>query len=137
LIDLFPQDSPQLHEILRRSTMRSSRFAFFFSAARIACVLILASIVSVPAQAATINVAYSLSGAGAGDVLNPPLIGSATGSLTPLGNVTWSDMLFPNLATAAGDGTFKMTFTDGDTLFGTLHEQGDFSTYPIGLSRNS
>jgi hypothetical protein len=26
---------------------------------------------------------------------------------------------------------FKMTFIDGDTLFGTLHEQGDFSTFPI------
>jgi len=24
-----------------------------------------------------------------------------------------------------------MTFTDGDTLFGTLHYQGDFSTFPI------
>jgi hypothetical protein len=24
-----------------------------------------------------------------------------------------------------------MTFTDGDTLFGTLHYQGDFSSFPI------
>jgi hypothetical protein len=40
-------------------------------------------------------------------------------------------MIFPNLATGAGDGTFKMTFTDGDTLFGTAHYQGDFSTFPI------
>jgi hypothetical protein len=24
-----------------------------------------------------------------------------------------------------------MTFTDGDTLFGTAHYQGDFSTFPI------
>ena len=70
-------------------------------------------------------------GLGTGDVLNPPLIGSATGSLLPLGNVAWSDMVFPNLATGAGDGTFKMTFIDGDTLFGTLHEQGDCSTFPI------
>ncbi len=111
--------------------MRSSRFAFLFNAARIACALILASIVSIPAQAATINVTYSLSGFGAGDPLNLPLIGSATGSLLPLGNVTWSDMVFPNFATGAGDGTFKMTFADGDTLFGALHEQGDFSTFPI------
>jgi hypothetical protein len=40
-------------------------------------------------------------------------------------------MVFPNLATGAGDGTFKMTFIDGDTLFGTLHYQGDFSSPPI------
>ena len=82
-------------------------------------------------QAATINVTYSLTGSGSGDPANPPLIGNATGSLSPLGNVTWVDMIFPNLATGAGDGTFKMTFTDGDTLFGTAHYQGDFSTFPI------
>jgi PEP-CTERM motif len=83
------------------------------------------------AHAATINVTYSLSGSGGGDPANPPLIGNATGSLTPLGSVVWSDMIFPNLATGAGDGTFKMTFTDGDTLFGTAHYQGDFSNFPI------
>jgi hypothetical protein len=82
-------------------------------------------------HAATINVTYSLSGSGGGDPMNPPLIGSATGSLTPLGSVVWGDMIFPDLATGAGDGTFKMTFTDGDTLFGTAHYQGDFSTFPI------
>ena len=83
------------------------------------------------AHATTINVTYSLSGSAGGDPLNPPLIGNATGSLLPLGSVIWSDMIFPDLATKAGDGTFKMTFTDGDTLFGTLHTQGDFSTFPI------
>jgi PEP-CTERM motif len=40
-------------------------------------------------------------------------------------------MIFPDLSTGSGDGTFKMTFTDGDTLFGTLHVQGDFSFFPI------
>ncbi|HEX3572862.1 MAG TPA: PEP-CTERM sorting domain-containing protein [Acidobacteriaceae bacterium] len=40
-------------------------------------------------------------------------------------------MIFPDLATGAGDGTFKMTFTDGDTLFGTAHYQGDFSSFPL------
>jgi hypothetical protein len=40
-------------------------------------------------------------------------------------------MIFPDLATGAGDGTFTMTFTDGDTLFGTAHYQGDFSSFPI------
>jgi hypothetical protein len=93
--------------------------------------VIIASIASITAQGATINVTYALSGSGTGDPLNPPLLGSATGSLLPLGNVTWSDQIFPNLATGAGDGTFTMTFTDGDTLFGTAHYQGDFSTFPI------
>ena len=95
------------------------------------CVLALSFCAATTTNAATINVTYTLTGLGTGDVLNPPLIGSATGSLLPLGNVTWSDKVFPNLATGAGDGTFKMTFIDGDTLFGTLHEQGDFSTFPI------
>ena len=27
-----------------------------------------------------------------------------------------------------------MAFIDGDTLFGSLHEQGDFSTFPIALN---
>ena len=67
----------------------------------------------------------------------PPLLGSATGTLLPLGNITWSDMVFPNLATGVGDGTFKMTFTDGDTLFGTLREQGDFPPFQSYLSHNS
>lgn len=86
---------------------------------------------AVTAHAATINVTYSLSGAGGGDPLNPPLIGNATGSLTPLGSVVWADRIFPDLSTGSGDGTFKMTFTDGDTLFGTLHVQGDFSQFPL------
>jgi hypothetical protein len=97
----------------------------------VAGALALSFCAAIPAQAATINVTYALSGSGTGDPLNPPLIGSATGSLLPLGSVTWSDQIFPNLATGAGDGTFTMTFTDGDTLFGTAHYQGDFSTFPI------
>jgi hypothetical protein len=97
----------------------------------VAGALALSFCAAIPAQAATINVTYALSGAGGGDPLNPPLIGNATGTLLPLGNVTWSDQIFPNLAIGAGDGTFKMTFTDGDTLFGTLHVQGDFSNPPI------
>ena len=86
---------------------------------------------AITAQAATINVTYALNGSGGGDPLNPPLIGNATGTLLPPGNVTWSDMIFPNLATGTGDGTFKMTFTDGDTLFGTAHYVPDFSFFPI------
>jgi PEP-CTERM motif len=82
-------------------------------------------------QASTVNVTYSLSGTAGGDPFNPPLIGTATGSLSPFGSVVWGDMIYPNLSTGAGDGTFTMTFTDGDTLFGTAHYQGDFSTYPL------
>jgi hypothetical protein len=96
-----------------------------------ACVLALSFFAAPAAQADIVNVTYSLTGSGGGDPLNPPLIGNATGSLTPLGSVTWGDMIFPDLSTGSGDGTFKMTFTDGDTLFGTLHVQGDFSSFPI------
>jgi hypothetical protein len=96
-----------------------------------ACALALNFCATPTLQASTVNVTYSLSGSGGGDPLNPPLLGNATGSLSPFGNITWSDMIFPDLATGAGDGTFKMTFMDGDTLFGTLHYQGDFSSFPI------
>ncbi|HEY1994482.1 MAG TPA: PEP-CTERM sorting domain-containing protein [Edaphobacter sp.] len=101
----------------------------FLSAA--ACALALSFLAATVAPAATINVTYALSGSGGGDPTMPPLLGSATGSLLPLGNITWSDMVFPNLATGVGDGTFTMTFTDGDMLFGTLHYVGDFSMFPI------
>jgi hypothetical protein len=97
----------------------------------VACALALSFCAAISAHAATINVTYALTGSGGGNPLNPPLLGNATGSLTPLGSVTWNDMIFPDLSTGSGDGTFKMTFTDGDTLFGTLHVQGDFSTFPI------
>ena len=96
-----------------------------------ACALALSFCTAITAQAEIINVTYSLTGSGGGDPLNPPLIGNATGSLLPLGNVTWSDQVFPDLVTGIGDGTFKMTFTDGDTLFGTLVYVPDFSQFPI------
>jgi len=96
-----------------------------------ACALALSFCAAMTAQAELINVTYALSGSGGGDPFNPPLIGNATGSLLPLGSVIWSDQVFPNLATGVGDGTFKMTFTDGDTLFGTLHYVPDFSQFPI------
>jgi len=82
-------------------------------------------------QASSITATYSLSGSGGGDPFNPPLIGNATGTFLPLGSVTWKDMIYPDLSTGSGDGTFLMTFADGDTLFGTAHYQGDFSTYPM------
>jgi len=99
--------------------------------AAVAYALALTFCAATTASADSISVTYSLSGSGGGDPMHPPLIGNATGSLLPLGNITWRDMIFPDLATGSGDGTFKMTFADGDTLFGTLHLQGDFSTFPI------
>jgi len=97
----------------------------------VACALALSFCAATTAPAETINVTYVYSGTASGDPLNPPLIGAATGSLLPLGGMIWSDMAFPNLDTGAVDGTFKMTFTEGDTLFGTLHYEGDFSSFPI------
>jgi hypothetical protein len=40
-------------------------------------------------------------------------------------------MIFPDLAAGVGDGTFKMTFADGDTRFGIAHYVPDFSVFPI------
>lgn len=87
----------------------------------------------VTAPAATISVTYALTGTGSGDPTNPPLIGNATGSLLPLGNITWTDMGFPNLSTGALTGTFTMTFANGDTLAGNLHEQLDLSSPPAAV----
>jgi hypothetical protein len=98
----------------------------------VAGALALSFCAAITAQAATIDVTYSLSGSSSGTAANPPLIGNATGSLSPLGSVVWLDMIFPNMATGGGDGTFKMTFTDGDTLFGTAHYVRGISTPAFG-----
>jgi hypothetical protein len=82
------------------------------------------------ARAASISVTYSLSGTATGDPANPPLMGNATGSLLPFGSITWSDLLFPDPATSSGNGTFTITFTNGDTLVGALHEHLDFTAPP-------
>jgi hypothetical protein len=97
----------------------------------VACILALGFCAATTAQADIINVTYSLTGSGGGDPLNPPLIGNATGSLSPLGSVVWSDEVFPDFSKGIGVGTFKMTFTDGDSLFGNLVYQPDFSQFPI------
>ena len=102
-----------------------------------ACALALSFCAAITVQAEIINVTYALTGSGSGDPLNPPLIANATGSLLPLGSVIWTDQVFPHLATGVGDGTFTMTFTDGDTLFGTLHYVGDFPPFQSYLSHNS
>lgn len=82
------------------------------------------------AQAATINATYASTVFATGDAANSPLIGSGSGSVPPLGNMTWSDRAFPNLTTGAVEGTFTMTFANGSTLFGNLQEQIDFTAPP-------
>jgi hypothetical protein len=95
------------------------------------CALVLGFGAAITAQAATINVTYAFSGTGSGDPTNPPVIGNGTGSVNPLGSITWQGLNFPNLATGDNDGTFTMTFSNGDTLVGTLHEHNDLSAPPV------
>jgi hypothetical protein len=82
---------------------------------------------SVPA--ATINATYSYTIGITGDPANPPLIGTGSGSLLPLGEMAWSDRAFPDLATGAFTGTFTMTFANG-TLFGDFSGQSDLTSPP-------
>ena len=98
-----------------------------------ACALAVSFGAAITAQAAPINVTYAYSATGvSGDPLNPPIIGIGTGSVNPLGSMTWMDIItHPNAATGEADGTFIMAFNTGDTLFGTLHEQLDLSSPPI------
>ena len=108
----------------RRTCLRAASFAFgtlWFCA-------------GLSAQAATISVTYSINAIGSGDPTNPPLFGNGTGSLVPLGTMTWMDMSFPNVATGANVGTFTMTFASGDTLVGILHEQLDLSSPPTAVA---
>ena len=86
---------------------------------------------AVTARAATINVTYALNGTVSGDPLNPPLVGNAIGSIVPLGSLTLNGLTFVNLATGESTGTFTMTFINGDTLAGELHEILDLSSPPI------
>jgi hypothetical protein len=91
----------------------------------------------VTAPAATISVTYTYTVTATGDPTNPPLIGNGTGSISPLGTMTWKDMAFVNLATGSVTGTFTATFANG-TLFGNLFEQVDLSAPPtaVPLSQN-
>jgi hypothetical protein len=82
------------------------------------------------AQAAIINVTYAFRGTGSGDPTNPPIIGSGIGSLSPPGSITWTGLNYINLTTGENNGTFTMTFANGDTLVGTLQEQDDLSSPP-------
>jgi hypothetical protein len=82
----------------------------------------------VSAEAATISATYSYTLTSiTGDPANPPLIGTGSGSLLPLGNMDWIDRVFPD------DGaTFIMTFANG-TLFGDFSAVVDFTAPPEAL----
>jgi hypothetical protein len=96
-----------------------------------ACVsFLLCAVVTAPA--ATISATYALSVTVSGDPTNPPLIGNGTGSILPLGTLTWRDVAFPNLTTGLLTGTFTATFANG-TLFGNLFEQADLSAPPNAI----
>jgi hypothetical protein len=92
--------------------------------------LLLCAVVTAPA--ATISVTYTYNVTATGDPTNPPLIGNGTGSILPLGPMTWRDIAFPDLSTGAVTGTFTATFADG-TLFGNLFEQADLSGPPTAV----
>ncbi len=89
---------------------------------------------STPAQAGTVSVTYSFSGALAGTpVISGNFLtveGIGTGSVdefNPAVNGLWNPVTLDtfddvNLTTGLNNGTFTMTFADGDTLAGTLFE---------------
>jgi hypothetical protein len=90
-------------------------------------------VLSVPARAGTIGFTYNLSGVGtvtgmSGDFLD--LSGAFTGSLNqanPAANalwnpVTYNDVSQANLSTGLLNGTFSMTFANGEMLSGSLGE---------------
>jgi hypothetical protein len=97
----------------------------------VGCVFfILCAVVTAPA--ATISTTYTYNVTATGDATNLPLIGTGTGSIVPLGSMTWRDMAFPNFETGAVTGTFTVTFANG-TLFGNLFEQADLSAPPTAV----
>jgi hypothetical protein len=99
-----------------------------------AACLLTACTMSVSAQADTISISYSLSGGPTG----PPVVsgttlildGLFTGSIlsgSPALNAVWnpvtySDHSVADLTTGLLDGTFSMTFANGDILSGTVFE---------------
>jgi hypothetical protein len=100
---------------------------------KMACVLTtlcFAAGLSVEAAPISVTYSYTLSSI-TGDPANPPLMGTGAGSLLPLGDMSWSDRVFPGPA-GAFDGTFTMTFADG-TLSGNLHGLTDLTAPPSAL----
>ena len=101
-----------------------------------AALLVLAPwlIASFPAQADTVSISYSFSGALAGTpVVNGNFLtveGIGTGSVddyNPAVNAIWNPVTLDtfddvNLTTGINNGTFTMKFANGDTITGTLYE---------------
>lgn len=83
-------------------------------------------------RAETINATYTYSVTATGDPTSGPLTGNGSGSINPLGAMTWRDVANVNLATGAVTGTFTATFSNG-TLFGNLLEQADLSAPPTAV----
>jgi hypothetical protein len=100
----------------------------------IVILLLCASLVaSVPARAGTINISYSLTGMGTvtgGTSTTLDLTGLFTGSIdqaNPAVNalwnpVTYTDVSQANLLTGLLNGTFSITFANGEILSGTVGE---------------
>lgn len=86
----------------------------------------------ITAQAATISATYTYSVTATGDPTTGPLMGNGSGSIMPLGAMTWRDVANVNLATGSVTGTFTATFANG-TLFGDLLEQADLSAPPTAV----
>jgi len=95
--------------------------------------LALTLVASVPARAGTIGITYTFSGVGtvtgmSGGFLD--LTGAATGSVdqwNPAVNAVWNPVTYDdmgqlNLSTGLSNGTFTMTFANGDILSGTVFE---------------
>jgi hypothetical protein len=99
-----------------------------------ACTLGMICSLAVPVKADSIAVTYSFAGATTGaPVVTFPILtvdGLATGSVlssNPSLNTVWNPVTFNtvnvvDLTTGLNNGTFSMTFADGDTLFGNLFE---------------
>jgi hypothetical protein len=105
-----------------RTSLRAAAYGF--------CLLCFGAVITV--QAATINVTYTYTVTVSGDPTNPPLVGNGTGSVDPLGSMTWRDMAYVNLSMGAVTGTFTATFANG-ALFGNLFEQVDLSAPPTAV----
>ena len=103
-----------------RTAVKSAACMFF----------ILCAVITAPA--ATISATYTYSVTATGDPASGPLMGNGTGSIMPLGVMTWRDEANVNLATGAVAGTFTATFANG-TLFGDLFEQADLSASPTAV----
>jgi hypothetical protein len=99
-----------------------------------ACLLMIASIASISAQASTIGITYSFAGAPTA----PPVLtgttltldGLANGSIlsgNPGLNAIWNPVTFHthdavDITTGLNNGSFSMTFANGDMLSGNLFE---------------